>query len=103
MIPSPPRDGPVLGMGMGTPHHRSVPLGGGGRATPAPFSGSGGAGTLNGSLPSHNSSYKFGPMSYPPSEDDDDDEEDDATRRNTLANANAGALPIPPPSFPKRW
>jgi hypothetical protein len=93
VIPSPPHDRHVPG--MGTPHHRSVPLGGGGRATPA---------TRTQDLPS---SY------FRPQDEDEDEEEDkdEATRRNTLANANAsvggmrvGALPIPPPSFQtKRW
>ena len=112
VIPSPPRDGRIPGMGMGTPHHRSVLLDGSGGATPVtrardlppPFPGTAGAGTLNGVLPPHNASYRFSSMSYPSPEDEDEDE-DEATRRNTLANANAGigALPIPPPSSQKRW
>jgi hypothetical protein len=99
VVPSPPRDRHISGM-----DHRSVPLGGGGGATPATrardlpssFSvggGGGGVGTMRG-VPSN------GSMSYMLREDEGEGE---ATRRSTFGNANADmdVLPIPPPSFQK--
>jgi hypothetical protein len=117
VIPSPPRDRRVV-PGSGTPHHRSVPLGGGGggssgSATPASrtwdlpgsYSQGGGPGVggmlrrvpSNGSMSSHGGSYPtFGsatyvePPFYPP-EEDEEDEEDNYQDEATRRNTHANA------------